>query len=207
MTRDVDLVRLYDGDRTWQWPADCWWRLSARRRRKPRFFVFVDERNTHAENFSRCTCFLDKMIHLRSRYRINRGQEGPLIQIWRTRLVDEHAVAGTARKPLERQCNQITEPTRRHRILARKKPIVGSESDIGDTFHRVGDKEGPETARRRCRYRLLEKDPGVSTISGSRPLNGNRNFLTLAGLPKSEDISSPFPFVEIRGQERTGIIR
>lgn len=32
---------------------------------------------THAKNFSRCTCFLDKMIHLRSRYRINRGQEGP----------------------------------------------------------------------------------------------------------------------------------
>src|SRR6266481_3960499 len=55
VTRDVDLVRLYDGDRTWQLPADCWRRLSARRRGKPWFFVFVDERNTHAENFSRCT--------------------------------------------------------------------------------------------------------------------------------------------------------
>src|ERR1700738_679646 len=130
VTRDVDLVRLYDGDRTRQGPADCWWRLSARRRGKPRVFVFVDERDTHAKKFSRCTCFLDKMIHLRSRYRINRGQEGPLIQIWRTRLVDEHAVARTARKPLKRQCNQITEPTRRHRILARKKPIAGSHSEF-----------------------------------------------------------------------------
>ena len=110
-------------------------------------------------------------------------------------------------RALKRQCNQITESTRRHWILARKKPIVGSETDIGDTFHRVGDQECPETARRRCRYRLLEKDPGVSTVSGSRPLNGNRNFVTLAGLPKSEDISSPFPFVEIRGQEPTGIVR
>jgi hypothetical protein len=49
--------------------------------------------------------------------------------------------------------------------------------------------------------------PSVSTVSGSRPLNGNRNFVALAGLPESEDISSPFPFVEIRGQERTGIVR
>src|ERR1700681_1484343 len=114
MTRDVDLVRLYDGDRTWQGPADCWWRLSARRRGKPRFFVFVDERNTHAENSSRCTCFLGKVIHLRSRYGINRGQEGPLIQIWRTRLVDEYAVARTSREPLKRQSHQIPESTRRH---------------------------------------------------------------------------------------------
>src|SRR5665811_170102 len=125
------------------------------------------------------------MIHPRSRYRINRGQEGPLIQIWRTRLVDEHAVARASRESLKRQGNQITEATRWHCILARKKPIIRPESDIGDTFHRVGDQECPETARRRCRYRLLEKDPGVSTVSGSRPLNGNRNFVTLAGLPKS----------------------
>jgi hypothetical protein len=46
----------------------------------------------------------------------------------------------------------------------------------------------------------------VSTVSGSRPLNGSRNFATLTGLPKSEYISSPFPFVEIRGQKRTGMI-
>src|ERR1700730_5902825 len=114
VTRNVDLVRLYDGDRTWQWPADCWWRASGGRRGKPRFFIFVDERNTNAENFSRCTCFLDKMIHLRSRYRINRRQEGPLIQISRTKLVDEHAVARTSREPLKRQCNQIAESPRRH---------------------------------------------------------------------------------------------
>jgi hypothetical protein len=31
--------------------------------------------------------------------------------------------------------------------------------------------------------------------------------MTLARIPKSEDISSPFPFVEIRGQKRTRIIR
>jgi hypothetical protein len=33
-----------------------------------------------------------------------------------------------------------------------------------------------------------------------------RNFVALAGLPKSEDISSPLPFVEICSQERTGVI-
>ena len=31
--------------------------------------------------------------------------------------------------------------------------------------------------------------------------------MALAGLPEREDISSPFPFVKIRGQERTGITR
>ena len=46
----------------------------------------------------------------------------------------------------------------------------------------------------------------MSTVSRSRPLNGNGNFVALAGLPKSEDISSPLPFVEICGQERTSII-
>jgi len=52
-----------------------------------------------------------------------------------------------------------------------------------------------------------QKKPSVSSVSGSRPLNGNWNFVALAGLPKSADISSPFSFVEIRGQERTGIVR
>ena len=52
----------------------------------------------------------------------------------------------------------------------------------------------------------LEKNPGVSTVSGSGPLNGNRYSMTLARVPESEGISSPFPFVEIRGQERTGIV-
>jgi hypothetical protein len=129
-----------------------------------------------------------------------------LIQIWRTRFVDEHAVTRGSRESLKRQGNQIAEPSRRHCILARKKPIVGSESDIGDTFHRVSDKECPETPRRRCWYRFLEKNPGMSTVSGSRPLNGNGNFVALAGLPKSEDISSLLPFVEICSQERTGVI-
>jgi hypothetical protein len=47
----------------------------------------------------------------------------------------------------KRQGNQVAEATRWHGILARKKPIVGSESDIGDAFHRVGNQEGSETAR------------------------------------------------------------
>jgi hypothetical protein len=51
------------------------------------------------------------------------------------------------------------------------------------------------------------KNPGVSTVSGSGPLNGNRYSMTLARIPKSEDISSPFPVVKIRGQKRTRIIR
>src|SRR5665213_312958 len=114
VTREVDLVRLYDCDRTWQWLADCWWRLSPRRRSKPRFFISIDERNTHAENFSRCTCFLDKMFHLRSRHGSNRGQEGPLIRIWGTRFVDELAVARTSHSPLKGQGNQVAEATRWH---------------------------------------------------------------------------------------------
>jgi len=43
VTRNVDLVSLHDSDRTWQWPAYCWRWLSARRRGKPRLFLFVDE--------------------------------------------------------------------------------------------------------------------------------------------------------------------
>jgi hypothetical protein len=53
------LPSLHDSDRTWQWPAYCRRWLSARRRGKPRLFVFVDERNAYAENFSRCARFLD----------------------------------------------------------------------------------------------------------------------------------------------------
>jgi len=29
---DVDLVRRYYDDRTWQRPADCWWRLVGAKR-------------------------------------------------------------------------------------------------------------------------------------------------------------------------------
>jgi len=44
-----------------------------------------------------------------------------------------------------------------------------------------------------------QKNPSVSTVSGPRPLDSNGNFVALAGIAKSGDISSPFPFVEIRG--------
>src|SRR3569623_1860339 len=104
------------------------------------------------------------MIHPRSCHRFDRRKEAPLIRIWRTKIVEEHAVTRASRESLKRQRNQIAEPTRRHCILAWKEPIVRSESDIGDTFHRVGDKECPETARRCCRYRLLKKNPSVSTV-------------------------------------------
>src|SRR5258708_500364 len=143
------------------------------------------------------------MFHLYSRHRYNGGQEGPLIRIRRTRIVDELAVARTSREPLKRQGNQVAEATRWHEILTRKKPIVGSESDIGDAFHRVGNQEGPETARQCRRNRLVEKNPGVSTVSVSGPLNCNKYSLTLASLPKRQSIPSPNPFLDIRSQERT----
>jgi hypothetical protein len=114
VAREVDLVRLYNSNRTGQWLANCWRRLSQRRWGKPWFFVFVDERNTHAQNFSRCTCFLDQMFHLCLRHRSNRRKEGPLIRIRRTRLVYELAVARTSRDPLKRQGNQVAESTHWH---------------------------------------------------------------------------------------------
>src|SRR5260370_42479222 len=133
------------------------------------------------------------MFHLRTRHKSNRRQEGPLIQMRRTRFVDELAVARTSREPLKRQGNQVAEATRWHGILTRKKSIVGSESDIGEAFHRVGNQEASATARQYLWNRLSKENLGVRTVSASGPLNLNRYCMTAARAANSKTISSPLP--------------
>src|SRR5665647_1411408 len=101
------------------------------------------------------------------------------------RFVDEHAIPRASREPLKWQGDQITEATGRHRVLARKKPIVGSKPDVGDALHRFGDQKGSKTARQSRRQRLLKKDPRMGAVSRPGPFYSNGNVVMATALRES----------------------
>jgi hypothetical protein len=76
----------------------------------------------------------DNVVHARRKSE-QRGQERPLIFMRAKALVDEKAVALLPRLMLERKSDQISEPAKRHHILARKEAIVRREADLRTSLH------------------------------------------------------------------------
>ena len=72
-------------------------------------------------------------------------------------IVNENTVPFLSCMALERPSDQVAEATAWHRILTRKKTIIGLEADLRPAVHRARQQQGPETASIRRRDWLGEK--------------------------------------------------
>ena len=120
---------------------------------------------------------------------------------------EEQTVAGPARAALQGQRDQVAEPAGRQRVLAREEPVVRSEADVGVALHGFRQEMGAETARDRCRHRVVEDDPDMCAVARAGAFQGRRNPLRPAGCEKSRRVPPPGLPVEVGGEEPVGVVR
>ena len=205
--RDVDLVaqnrvdplRQRSGNlRQWPFP---------RRRRAPRFVVFVIERQTQPDNAALPARFVGDVGRLGQGEAAQRREKRPLIGMGLESLVEKDAVAALPWTALQGQRDEIAEAARGYRVLAREEPVVRLEPDIRVALHRLGDQMGAETARESGGHRLGEEYPDMRAIARTRSLESRRHALRPAGFKESARVPSPVLLVEIGGEKPAGIVR
>ena len=97
------------------------------------------------------------------------GEELPLPLPWK-RLegrVHEEAVSELPRVELERQRDQIPEPSLRHGVLGREQSVVRLQLQLPSKAHRLGQEEGGHVSGIAGKQRSLEEEPDMRTVPGS----------------------------------------
>jgi hypothetical protein len=69
-----------------------------------------------------------------------------------------------------------------------------------------GLQAGAEFSRQARRHRFFKEKPRMATISGTRTLNGKRDFEFNTRFPQSHNILLPFPLIEIDRQKTARFI-
>ena len=80
-------------------------------------------------------------------------------------VVEKDRVALLPRSVLERQGDQVSEATPRHRVLAGKQPVVGVHAKLVSAGHRLGDEVATHLASRRCRDGGRKEKPDVRSVA------------------------------------------
>ena len=114
-------------------------------------------------------------------------------------VVEEDGVTLLPRLVLERQCDKGPEPAR-HRVLARKEPVVGLHAELVKGRHRLGDHMAAHLARESCGDGFGEEEPHVGAIPGSRALDQRGQAEPPCGLRECTNVVLPRALVEIDGE-------
>src|SRR5271165_2014242 len=114
--------------------------IMARRRRSPRpVIILISHSHRHSDDSSHGFRIADQSFDLRPTDFSQSRQKRPLVCIWLELLVDKDGISPLPRLLLQRQCNQISKPSFGHSVLIRKKSIIGAETDLRTTLHRLGE--------------------------------------------------------------------
>ncbi len=126
--------------------------------------------------------------------------------MWFEGFVEKCAVLTFPGLFLERQGNQVAEPSLRERVLIGKETVVRVQPDAWSSFHRLGQEERTELPREGRRNRLLEEEPDVPATSRSRPLRRCRQVARAAGVDERRHVLLPPVLVEVDSQEEAGLV-
>jgi hypothetical protein len=102
---------------------------------------------------------------VRSAYLAHACEKRPLVDPWDQVLIDEDAVVLPAWALLQRQGDQISESSLRHRVLIGKEAVVRIQADIRSPLHRFGEDMRSELSSQRGRNGFLEEEPDVRASS------------------------------------------
>ena len=136
---NIDLIRKNQLQALRQ-RLENWWLITARRRRSPRpIIILVGHSHRHPDDSSLGFGIADQSFDLRPADSSQRRQKRPLVRIWLELLVNKYGIFPLPRLLLQRQCNQISKPSFGQSILIRKKPIIGAETNLRTTLHRLSE--------------------------------------------------------------------
>ena len=135
------------------------------------------------------------------------SEEGPLVRPWFERLVEKDTVRMLTSRLLQRKSDQVAEASLRHRVLIRKKPVVGVQTHMGAPLHGFGQHVRGKSTGERGGQGFVEEQPQMSAVSGSGPLEGSGKTQPTAGFETGCCVLTPAALVEIDGHEPTAIVR
>jgi len=165
---DVDLIAENQIQRLRQSANDRRLCSVPRGRSRPRlFFSIVLWRQTHAEDATTPFGLPDDLFNLRSAYPARAREIRPLVSPGDEVVIEEDAVALSARSLLHWQGDQVPESSLRHRVLIRKETIVRIQPDVRPAFHRFSQDVRAQPARQRGWNGVLKEEPDVRTSSGT----------------------------------------
>ena len=139
-------------------------------------------------------------------HRLNGGQECPVVRVGAHISVDEDAESLLSGPLLQRQGNQVTEPTFGHRVLVREQPVVAREPELPRARAGVADDGRAQAAGITCRHPTGEEHPGVSPLTGARNLQRRGHAQLRARLHECLRIVPPLGLVEVDGQEVAAVV-
>jgi hypothetical protein len=122
-------------------------------------------------------------------------------------VVDEDGVALLPGTMLERERDEVTEPTPRQRVLVREEAIVRLHTELVAVGHGLGEQKarhlpGGTRGDRRC-----EEEPRVRAMPRSRALDRGRDAGAPAGLRERQHVVGPGSLVEVGSDEPACLIR
>ena len=163
---DIDLIAENQLQGLRQF-ADDRRRLSMPRRRgRPRLFVaIVLWWQTHAEDAATSLSFPDDAFDVRPANLAHAREKRPLVCVGNEVVIEEHAVVLLAWSLLQRQGDQVPEPSLRHRVLIRKETVVRIQADVRPPLHRLGKDVRSQPSGQRGGNGLLEEEPDVRASS------------------------------------------
>jgi hypothetical protein len=181
---------------------------AARRRRRPGLgIVRVSGRRADARHIAIVPAGSEDLVNLGSRKAWQAGQVGPLVLVSPESGVDEHAVVRRPWSSLKGQSDEVAEPTRRQRILAREEAVVGPEADIRAALLSGANELARQPARPAGGHRLAEENPDVRAVARARALDSHGHAELSRRFAQRCDITHPGALVEVDGHEPAGVVR
>ena len=121
-------------------------------------------------------------------------------------IVDEDGIAALAGLVLERQGDQVAEPSAGQHVLVGEEPVVGRHRELVTARHRLGDEVATHPACGCGGHGCGEEEPDVRTVPRSRTLDGRRKPKCSRGLDEGSDVVSPRLLVEVGRQEPACVV-
>jgi hypothetical protein len=137
---------------------------------------------------------------------VKRGQERPLIRKGPEVVIHKHTVVAVSGLPLQGQCDQIAKPALGQRVLVRKQPVIGTQSQLGPALHRLRQEQRAKLSSRDRRHRFRKKEPDVASVAGAGSFQRDGHRQVAAGLDKCGRIRAPAIPIEIHRQKMAGLV-
>ncbi len=103
--------------------------------------------------------------------------------------------------------NAAEAPALGQRVLVGEEAVVGVEPHLVPPLHGPGQDRASEPAGLERREGLIEENPDVSALAGTRSFKRGRDTHRLSGNKESSGVVLPGGLVEVDGQKPAGLVR
>jgi hypothetical protein len=165
---DIDLIAQDKFQRRRQFPDDWRFPSMTRRRRRPRLRISVILWwQPHTKNAASSFSVVDDLFNLWPPDLANAREKCPLVGPRDESVIEKDRVVLFAGGHLERQSNQVSKSSLRHRVLIGKQPVVRIEADVRTPFHRLGENVRSQSSGKCGRNGFFEEEPHVCAPPGA----------------------------------------